>query len=732
MWEGKNSYMCLIHTGFARLCKVEDQVEYFENRFAKLVQKACQDVRKRELEPSEFLSQVTTLRVSDRNQHRSFIEEKLTDIPPPVTFEKIWSRLTIYWDFLNYRLLEHVVRNFGNEDLKDQMQDYVDELSAFKKTTRLCDFINSWPCKDDRPPEEGLRKVVVKMHQEWTQCTLQDVESFKMALIHKLFLPEFELILQKAEEGCVCVTWLTSPSIATLLQQNLTNIETEFFTELKVKALTIDGQDCYPSPISGYLTEQSTSEQPTVSISPPMPTEKFYLMFKHESDEKETVMTSTFTKLKLLKSFFKGNEVSTVSASQHQQLGDPLQIPSTSGKLSRDIHATAITSTHSETSTDLLEEETVVKLKLIDKPTFQHGYFPSKFRPLGDPIRMTTTSGYHGMLQGERYSSKAAVSPITSPQAPTPKEYVKQKCVDEDSLHAKLLPSVEQYLSKADVEADPLLPTKYRDYLSSTPAIRAAMYTPFNAKTSAEVFAWSQFTESPPPTTMTELFTTFTLKTLVGYLSTHPLYHKQQLKVTSFSDLPPDVYKQFLSLCRMAYKGLWNRQQLVFTAAHLPTGFSPLGLMQEVPQVYTQGKASYHFTHLTLQEFLSAVHIAQLPSDKQAKVIQDHVDSGHFKMTTKFVAGLVNIPPEIIRKLREDDDNHVNLLHWLFECKNTSMNTRTLGSGEMEVRSHYSWTPLDYYVTGHVISHSNCPWRLDFSLSFIRSLSGVDRCSLSW
>jgi len=30
------------------------------------------------------------------------------------------------------------------------------------------------------------------------------------------------------------------------------------------------------------------------------------------------------------------------------------------------------------------------------------------------------------------------------------------------------------------------------------------------------------------------------------------------------------------------------------------------------------------------------------------------------------------------------------------------------------VRSYYSWTPLDYYVTGHVISLSNCPWRLYF------------------
>ena len=243
------------------------------------------------------------------------------------------------------------------------------------------------------------------------------------------------------------------------------------------------------------------------------------------------------------------------------------------------------------------------------------------------------------------------------------------------------------------------------------------MYTPVTAKMSAEVFTWSQLTESPPPTTMTELFTTFTLKTLVGYLSTHPLYCKQQLKVTSFSDLPPDVYKQFLGLCRMAYEGILNRQQLVFSSAHLPTGFSPLGLMQEVPQVYTQGKSSSnHFTHLTLQEFLCAVHISQLPTDHQTKLIQNHVDSGHFKMTIRFVAGLTklaNVPPEIARKLRKDDNN-LTLLHWLFECKDTSVTTRTLGSDKIVVRSHYSWTPLDYYVTGHVISHSNCPWTLEF------------------
>ena len=112
---------------------------------------------------------------------------------------------------------------------------------------------------------------------------------------------------------------------------------------------------------------------------------------------------------------------------------------------------------------------------------------------------------------------------------------------------------------------------------------------------------------------MTKLFTAFTLKTLVDYLSTHPVQMKQQFNVSTFSDLPADVYKQFQGLCRIAFEGMLNRQQLVFSTAHLPTGFAPLGLMQEVPQLYSEGKASsYHFIHLTVQEYLAAVHISRL------------------------------------------------------------------------------------------------------------------------
>ena len=305
---------------------------------------------------------------------------------------------------------------------------------------------------------------------------------------------------------------------------------------------------------------------------------------------------------------------------------------------------------------------------------------------------------------------------------PWASEHLRENCGHRITQHVEILTSakdqIEHYISNAEAEAQPSsFAAKFTDYLSSNPVIRAAMYTPVTAKMAAEVFTWSQHTESPPPTTMTELFTAFTLKTLVDHLSTHPVYHKQQLKVTTFSDLPTDVYKQFQDLCRMAYEGILNRQQLVFSAAHLPTGFAPLGLMQEVPQLYTEGRASsYHFIHLTLQEYLAAVHMSQLPAREQTRLFQEHVNSGHFKMTIRFLAGrtkLANIPPVITM------DPKLNYFHFLFEAKDISVTTRTLVSDEMVVRSRYSWTPLDYYVTGHAISHSNCSWRLNlWSTSF--------------
>ena len=799
-------------SGPTRSHNVEDQVQYFEGKFHSLKDEACQEVS-RNMEPSDFISHVTVL-----TQHRSFIEEKLSNIQPPVTFENIWSILNLYWDFLNYEFLEHVIERFGSEDLKQQMRHYVEELSSFKQTTQLCDFIKSWLHRDDGPPEHTLKKMVVKMRLKWYLCTLQDMESFKNAVVDKFSLKAYDILFRKAEgEGVyvtwfplevydilqtaelegrdVCITWLTSSSIATLLQQNMANMETEFFKKHNVDAVTIDGQDVYLSPVkrySCYLRELYNSERRPVGIGPPTPAEKL-LPFKLARIEKKKVSIDEFTKRYLRgdmddvgvlgtvfykKTPIKFEEVGKLSSHHQQNLvlieGAPGVGKTTfSWEFCRKWGKGDILQDHSlllllplrdnnlkeaKTLSDLFHHpNSELQQAVVQEVTSNQGQGVAVWLEAWDELDYDPqgkASVFLDLIHG-RVLPLATVFVTSRPWA---SEHIRENCGHRINQHVEVLTSakdqIEYYISKAEAESQPSsFAAKFTDYLSSNPVIRAAMYTPI--KMAAEVFSWSQHTESPPPTTTTELFTAFTLKTLEDHLSTHPVYHKQQLMVTTFSDLPTDVYKQFQGLCRMAYEGILNRQQLVFSGAYLPTGFASLGLMQEVPQLYTEGRASsYHFIHLTLQEYLAAVYISQLPAHEQTRLFQEHVNSGHFKMTMRFLAGctkLANIPPDVTRRLMksaeltysqlleaedisvptitlhsdemagkflERENAELTYFHFLFEAKDISMTTRTLGSDEMYVTSHYSWTPLDYYVTGHAISHSNCPWRLNFSNYF--------------
>ena len=182
-----------------------DQIGKFEGKFASLVDKACHDVRERKLEPSIFLFHVTTLGVSECIQHRSFIKKELTDIPLPVTFHGIWTRLNTYWDFLNYGLLEHIISKFGSQGLKRQMQDYVMELSDFKRRTRLCDFIDSWPVLRESPPKTELQVFVVSMKHDWDKCTLDDLDTSKGGITcSNFFLPDFADQLKERLHRIIC------------------------------------------------------------------------------------------------------------------------------------------------------------------------------------------------------------------------------------------------------------------------------------------------------------------------------------------------------------------------------------------------------------------------------------------------------------------------------------------------------------------------------------------------
>ena len=249
---------------------------------------------------------------------------------------------------------------------------------------------------------------------------------------------------------------------------------------------------------------------------------------------------------------------------------------------------------------------------------------------------------------------------------------------------------------KPDSRAD------FLDYLKHNLMMKAAMHTPVTANIVADVFQWCGDTESPLPTTMTELYTVLICMLLTEHTHSKP--------IRSLDEVPEDVK----NLCRLAWQGLVEQQRLTFSSDEV--GEKTLGLMRAVKELYggKDDQLSYHFIHLTLQEFLSAYHITQLPPDKQEQIIREHIDTGHLTMTVRFFFGLTK--PNTLTSLlishhisSQRDIESSNVFHWLFETGEGKPD----GSGRsVRVGSSYSWSPLDYYVLGHAISQCNFSWVL--------------------
>lgn len=166
---------------------------------------------------------------------------------------------------------------------------------------------------------------------------------------------------------------------------------------------------------------------------------------------------------------------------------------------------------------------------------------------------------------------------------------------------------------------DPKLLNQLQRYVSLNPPIHAAMYIPLNTVIVCEIFRDCCKSNCVIPSTMTELYTAFSLTLLIRYLCDQEDIRVR--KLNRFEDLPSTIYEKFLALCKLASDGISNSQQVIFT--DLPEDIDTLGFMQSVPELHVSSgvSVSYNFLHLTIQEFLAAYYLSLQPSHVQKESI---------------------------------------------------------------------------------------------------------------
>ena len=139
--------------------------------------------------------------------------------------------------------------------------------------------------------------------------------------------------------------------------------------------------------------------------------------------------------------------------------------------------------------------------------------------------------------------------------------------------------------------------------------------------------------EEALPTTMTELYTKIILNVILRNIQKNEAF-KSILSLSNFSALPEDLQQSWWLLCEFAFQTL-EKDQIVFSQEELVDFFPQglrldekilcFGLLQSTESILETGCGfSFHFLHLTFQEYLAALYLARQPPEKQLKVLESY------------------------------------------------------------------------------------------------------------
>ena len=204
---------------------IEKEIEELEDYFLDVVSKAAKSLENVDL--LEIKQCVTQLRVSIKYQHIRFLAGNLTAISNAQSVHAIFAILGLYWNFLNCGLLSELIRKLADDDTKQLMENYTEKLRAFRRKTKLGDFIEKWA--QTTPPH--FTKFRTQMGENWRDNTLQDLEEFRKKLARSLCVEEYALQVNTTEPGSVSVTWVLQsslPGIANSLESAFQQLQQKY------------------------------------------------------------------------------------------------------------------------------------------------------------------------------------------------------------------------------------------------------------------------------------------------------------------------------------------------------------------------------------------------------------------------------------------------------------------------------------------------------------------------
>ena len=275
---------------------------------------------------------------------------------------------------------------------------------------------------------------------------------------------------------------------------------------------------------------------------------------------------------------------------------------------------------------------------------------------------------------------------------------------------------------------------KLIDMLNDRLDIVSLCYIPLNCAIMLYVYKKSKFTL---PNTLTELFKLFILHAIKRHSEgfSNERDFTSARTASDINNMPQTLKSDFVNLAKFAYNGLM-KDNLVFSYHEVdsivPKGVTIephlLGLMTATKSSSSTGReVTYHFLHLTIQEYLAAKWAAvEIMPKEQPAFVKKHLANDRLRMMLLFLAGTTELssselfsgetlsfPDEPYYRDQQMQRRFLFLCHITYEAQSSSL-CHSLANSIKDKKislSGHGLTLFDYRVLGYFLANSDCHFK---------------------
>ena len=142
--------------------------------------------------------------------------------------------------FIDYGLIEYVIKKFGSDALKRDMRSYCSEMIVFMKETTIKQLINHLPGQPEIPPKFSL--IEAKISRNASECTLEELNTIRKRFCSEVKLSEIVFhLVAVVESNSFIVRWIVPSALVSNVVRSTKHVNLSFYLEYRITSFTLDG-----------------------------------------------------------------------------------------------------------------------------------------------------------------------------------------------------------------------------------------------------------------------------------------------------------------------------------------------------------------------------------------------------------------------------------------------------------------------------------------------------------